>query len=220
MNRTRPEKRGPLLIDAVRRTSMKVKKVRFDGTGKDINLWHTYVHWAKSHAESCHGAVSSGTCAIAYDPANRVADDLAAALRTVLFASFMLESRLRRVFDAMGVQLPRNTTLKPLLSSFWLRLGHVQRLDRKGQCTAPPGWRRLERTLTYLVKLCNGLAHANYTETLAAFGKKRRPATAALKCYNAVIDAVRLINQGTGYDADRTPTEHRRYFEPLKVRHG
>jgi HAMP domain-containing protein len=198
---------------------MKPKKIRFDGTGKDIKLWHTYVHWAKNYAESCHGAVRSEIRAIADDPANRVADDLAAALCTVLFASFMLEYRLRRVLDAMGVQLRRNTTLGPLLSCFWSRLGYVERLDGKGRCAAPAEWRRLVRPLTHLVELRNALAHGNYAKTVAAFGKKRRPGTAALKYYNAVVDAVRVINEGTGHDPDRTSAERRRYFEPLKVRH-
>jgi hypothetical protein len=140
------------------------------------------------------------------------------ALSTVLLSSFMLEYRLRRVLEAMGVQLRQRTTLGPLLDLFWNRLARVPRLDGNGNCAQPSEWRRCERTLRDLVGLRNALAHADYKKTLAHFGKTRRPGRTALKYDNAVVDAVRLINQGTGSDPQRNAGQRRAYFEPLKVR--
>jgi hypothetical protein len=197
---------------------MRRKAVRFEGGRSDRRLWHTYVFWARRQAMKCEGAITSGTEAISDNPQNRVPDRLSDALSTVLLSSFMLEYRLRRVLEAMGVQVRMRTTLGPLLDLFWNRLATVPRLDGKGHCAPPPEWKRCERTLRDLVGLRNGLAHADYQRTLGGFGKRRRPGTAALKYYNAVVDAVRLINQGTGSDPQRNANQRRSYFEPLKVR--
>ncbi len=38
----------------------------------------------------------------------------------------------------------------------------------------------------------------------------------ACKFYNIVVEAIRLVNRATGYDA-RSEDESKEYFQPLKV---
>jgi hypothetical protein len=59
--------------------------------------------------------------------------------------------------------------------------------------------------------------HSDLDKMLQALSRNNvQPASIALEHYNAVIDAIRLINEGTGYDA-RPAQELAEYFEPLKV---
>jgi hypothetical protein len=196
---------------------MPKNKTRLDGGRADRKLWHTYVFWAHRQALLCEDAVEPAAQAISDNPKNRVSEGLSDALSTVLFSSFVLEYRLRRVLEILGVQLRPRTTLGPLLDLFWKRLASVPRLDGKGNCSPPSEWKRREPTLRELVALRNHLAHADYVRTLTRFGPRRRPGRAALKYYNSVVDAIRLINQGIGSDPDRTAMQRKQYFNVLKV---
>lgn len=69
--------------------------------------------------------------------------------------------------------------------------------------------------LRTLVGLRNAIAHANYSKVLEILSEGA-PLVRARTLYDAVIDAIMLINAGTGYDA-RPMSELELYFAPLKA---
>ena len=186
------------------------KMVAFDGkTPSDVKLWHTYVWWARLQIAAPDPRV------IVDAPANRIDPALSRALQTVVFSAFALEYRLRRVLEEMGQTVRPRTTLSQLLTLFWIRLGTVDRLDGSGKCAQPAGWNSCEGTLKSLGTLRNSIAHANYDEILKSL-RGGDPTQLAKNYYNAVIEAIKLINIGTGYDT-RSRVEIDGYFEVLKA---
>jgi len=192
--------------------------IRFDGnTDDDIKLWHTYVFWARHSAKSLTGIQPRvKQAAMVDDSNNRTSESVANALQTILFSSFVLDYRMRRVLQAMGIDLRPRTTLGPLLNCFWPRLAVIDRLDKNGKCLPPPEWGSCEPDLQHLVRLRNDIVHADYKATLHAFSSASTPDSVACQLYNSVVEAVKLINIGTGYDV-RSRTDIDAYFEPLKV---
>lgn len=193
--------------------------VRFDGnTNQDVKLWHTYVFLARESAKTLSTCKATAIQeAIADDPENRIAESTEKALQTILFSSFTLEYRMRRVFHALGVTLRPNTTLTPLLKNFWSRLATIDRIDHNGKCQPPPDWSNCESDLNRLVKLRNKIVHVDYQDTLRAFANCSSPEVLARQLYNSVIEAIKLINVGTGYDV-RSRKDIDAYFDKLKVR--
>ena len=190
--------------------------ITFDGESEhDRRLWHSYIYLAKRHAIASGGSAASSTPAIADDPRNRVAEPLAEALQTVLFSSFVLEYRLKRVLIAMGQPIKQKETLTPLFERFWRTLSRVDRLDGMGKCSPPAQWAVCESILKELISVRNQMAHANYQEVLTFLGGTD-PLRRARQYYNTVVDAIMLINLGTGYET-RLSGEVEEYFHPLKV---
>ena len=191
--------------------------IRFDGnTPEDIKLWHTYIYWAREKAKFGQIKDKSTIPAIADDPNNRVKDSLSLSLQTIIFSSFALEYRLKRVLISMGVKPRSKETLAPLLNNFWKRLSDIDRLDKRGKCSPPREWNNCFKDLEQLVKLRNNIAHANYVEILSSFSGAESPLKMARRYYNSVVDAIGLINIGTGYET-RPDEEVKEYFRPLRV---
>ena len=191
--------------------------IRFDGnTPDDIRLWHTYIYWARERAGFGLIKDKATIPAIADDPNNRVEDSLSLALQTIIFSSFALEYRLKRVLISMGVKPKSKETLTPLLNKFWKRLYDIDRLDKRGKCSAPTEWNNCFKDLEELVNLRNEIAHANYSEILSSFSGPESPLKMAHRYYNSVVDAIRLINIGTGYEI-RPDEEVEEYFRPLRI---
>ena len=188
----------------------------FDGdTLPDRKLWHTYLYWARERATTSASAVPV-LGVIVDDADNRVDAAISKALQAILFASFALEYRLKRVLTSMDVPFPERETLGPFLNNFWGRLARVPRLDGRGSCVPPSDWSTIEPRLKRLVRLRNDIAHANYADTRQFLSETSSPTEEARCLYNTVVQAIRLINQGTGYDT-RSGKELDEYFEPLKV---
>ncbi len=188
----------------------------FDGDSQDDRkLWHTYLYWARERAMTSASAIPVAGV-IVDDPGNRVDSSIGRSLQAILFSSFALEYRLKRVLICMDVSFPKKETMGPFLERFWSRLRAVARLDGRGKCSAPAGWQRLEPHLKRLVDLRNNIAHANYTETLNFLSVGDNPQQQARNFYNYVVDAIRLVNEGTGYDT-RSNEELDEHFRPLKV---
>jgi hypothetical protein len=195
-----------------------VTRITFDGdTAEDRRLWTTYVHWARERTQTaCGRQTGRDPRVIADDPARRIDASTSAALQAIIFASFVLEYRLKRSFLAMKVPWPPKETLGPFLQKFWSRLSTVPKLAGTGHCAPPPRWQKLAPILANLVRLRNDLAHANYEETLRSLSTMAPPSESARHFYNAVVEAIKLINIGTGYEVG-PHDEVDRYFEPLKV---
>ena len=64
-----------------------------------------------------------------------------------------------------------------------------------------------------LVNFRNKIAHANYEGVLRLLAGID-PEERALEFYNAVVDAIKLINIGTGHD-EGTEEERELYYSPL-----
>ena len=196
---------------------MKKKPTFVGDTPNDRKLWHTYLYWARERVRSMSQPDVPEAAALVDDPNRRVEASTGKALQAIIFSAFALEYRLKRVLVCMGASFPEKETLKPLLVKFWERLKLIDRWDKSGKCTSPSGWKVIEPVLLRLVELRNDLAHANYKETLQFLSGAANPEQAALQLYNAVIDAIKLVNQGTGIDTT-PPEELDRYFEHLKVK--
>ncbi len=188
----------------------------FDGdTLPDQKLWHTYLYWARERASTpASGVPAPGV--IVDDADNRVDATISKALQAILFTSFALEYRLKRVLISINVSFRQKETLGPFLDNFWGRLASVARLDGQGSCLPPSDWSTIEPHLKRLVKLRNDIAHANYTDTLQFLSQTSSPTEEARDLYNAAVQAILLVNEGTGYDT-RSRKELDEYFEPLKV---
>jgi hypothetical protein len=192
--------------------------VRFDGdTPDDIKLWHTYLYWARNCARAGLPLDPVAQPAIVDNPANRVDASLSDALQAIVFSAFALEYRLKRALQSMGVPCKSNEKLQTLLGSFWKRLSTVDRLDGKGKCAPPIAWNGCKRKLDSLVTLRNDIAHANYGNTLAYFTDKLDPPAVAREHYHAVVNALMLINIGTGYETSPAALVEE-YFRPLQVK--
>jgi hypothetical protein len=189
----------------------------FDGsTDNDRRLWNTYIALAKYHAIRTGGQPAKPQHSIAEDPTKRVEEPLAEALQTILFSCFALEYRLKRVLSEMNPQSKPKCGLESLVKGrFWDLLQNTDRCDGKGKCARPKEWATCEPKLTELTRLRNKIAHANYEDVLRFFGKPD-PLMLARGYYNAVVDAVMLINIGTGYDTSPLD-EIEEYFRSLRV---
>ena len=185
----------------------------YDGASDDDRrLWHSYVYLARQHAITSGGKAIAP--AIVDDASHLVHDSLREALQTVLFSSFVLEYRLKRVHIEMG-RPPKQTTLSPLFDGFWKALRNVDRLDGAGKCAPPTQWASLAPRLKRLITLRNQMAHANYVNVLKFLGQKDPPRQAR-DHYNDVVEAIMLINLGTGYETAPFD-EVEKYFAPLRV---
>ncbi len=191
--------------------------ITFDGDSEsDRKLWHTYVYLARKNALFPQEVNPYGSKAIADNPTNRVNETISSAIQTILFSCFTLEYRLKRVLKKLNISFPEKKTLGPLFDKFWYRLRNTNKLNSTGFCQPPPDWSSIESDLKSLIKLRNNIAHANYDETIQFIAGSSDPMTEARKFYNIVVDAIRLVNQGTGYDP-RPEDELKKYFQPLKV---
>lgn len=79
----------------------------FDGDSQDDRkLWHTYLYWARERAMMCSSAIPVPGV-IVDDPINRVDSSIGKSLQAILFSSFALEYRLKRVLICMNVSFPK-----------------------------------------------------------------------------------------------------------------
>jgi hypothetical protein len=192
--------------------------VTFDGVEEeDKRLWYTYMYWARQEALSLGFETSTEPQALVDDPNRRLPEGQSISLRTMLFSCFALEYRLKRILKALKVPFDEESeTFGPFCKKFWRRLESAERLDKKGKCTKPPEWAEVEEKLRDLIDIRNKIAHANYEKTLQYFSGKKISKERARELFNAVVDAIRILNQCTGYDV-RPTDEVKEYFRQLKI---
>jgi hypothetical protein len=183
---------------------------------EDRKLWHTYFYWAREKVLTLSTS-DPDESAIIDNPKNRIGVTPSNILQAILFSAFALEYRLKRTLEFMSVKVPKKVTLGPLLDIFWRELSKVDKYEDNVKCSPPGEWKSIKADLTKLVELRNRIAHANYKKTSQIFADESEGIKQALRCYNAVVDAVKLINFGTGYDK-RPLNELEEYFKPLKVK--
>ena len=162
---------------------------------------------------SGRGSAPTGP-AIVDDAANRISEPVSRALQAVLFSAFALEYRLKRVLLANNICVSPKETLKPCLDKFWSRLAAVPRRDGHGLCLPPDEWAAIKPRLDQLVTMRNKLAHADYTEIVRFLESGQDSEQQAKSFYQAVVEAIKLINLGTGYET-RPRDEVNEYFRAL-----
>ena len=185
-------------------------------TEADQKLWQTYFYWARQRAKTCLPSAEPAEGTIVNDPNDRVSEALSNALQSIVFSAFALEYRLKRTLCYMNCMPKKRIMLKELLDKFWTYLAATERKDRQGKCKAPVNWQSCEDKLSELVTLRNKIAHGNYNEILGEFTNEQDAADKAKELYNAVVEAMMLINIATGYNT-RTRDEIEAYFAPLRV---
>lgn len=200
-------------LDAIRRQNMPGRRTNVAGaTVADRRLWNTYMFWARSSvAESIPPELDMA------DDRNRLSATRARSLQAILFSCFMLEYRLRRVYEVLGLQTRKRDTIWALLDSMPSRLSAVRSLNRT-KIRLPAEWARIRKRLQHLLELRNVIAHGRYAEVKSLLRKRpSRLVAEACRGYNAVIDAVRILNVAIGAETLRG-TELRRYYRRLKAK--
>lgn len=166
-------------------------------TPADEKLWHTYLYWARLLVDPA--TAHSRVLKIARAD-QRLGQKQQEALQAILFTSFALEFRIKRLFEELGVRFRKRDTLGSLLEVFKTRFEAATRLDDNGPIHLPAGWPRLEKRLKKLAWLRNQIAHANYHEVRAVLSN--RPRRAAAAHFNALAEFIRVTNLASNYERD------------------
>ena len=162
-------------------------------TREDERLWNSYLYWARSElTRSSHG-LDIG------EARNRLPGRTSEALRAVVFAAFTLEYRLKRTLLYVGQSPRTGDTLGRLLSNIDVRLAQATCPDGR-RIVLPREWTRVKKNLRKLVELRNEIAHADWTKLSRRLATTRYKRREAKRLYNAVIDAIRILNHAVGYD--------------------
>jgi hypothetical protein len=177
-------------------------------------VWHTYVYWARS-------ALDPGTAhrsLMISKASTRLRRSTSQHLQALVFAAFVLEYRIKRIYEVLGLAVRKRDTLGLLLENFKHRIETATRLDNRGLVRLPREWTSIEKKLRQLSDLRNQIAHANYKKVLTILpSDSRRSRALARSCFNAVVDAIRVTNQAIAYDG-RSAGEARRAYAKLKVK--
>lgn len=137
-----------------------------------------------------------------------------AALQSIAFSALTLEYRMRRSCDVLGVVLADSLNCGGLFDGFWTFVSQRPKWNHKGQCRRPDDWNNIKRILAELATMRDKIAHARWTELLSALDGNELEK--AKRYFNAVIDAMMLINEGIGYVTEGN--DPRAYFPRLKLR--
>ena len=172
-------------------------------------LWNSYVYWARS----AFGEPAPDL--IVADPTSRLAPQDDKLLHALVFTTFALEYRLRSVYELLELPVRKNDGVSKLIENLERRTAGMQ---RKGKAiTFPSEWKDLRKRLQKLLELRNKIAHgqrAPVSELLNATDPPLK--TQAIDGYNALIDAIRIINVAISYDT-REGDELDEYYAQLQV---
>jgi hypothetical protein len=176
--------------------------------------WNTYLFWARVLLDP---ATPRRKFLVIGRASERLPRSRSAHLQSVIFVAFALEYRLKRVYEELGLSYRQKDTLGPLLQNFKRRVESAQRLDGSGQIRLPEEWTSIEPRLRNLIELRNAVAHPDYQRLDRIWPKAPGQSRAtARKCFNALVDMIRVTNAAIGYDST-TRSEARRYFSRLKI---
>jgi hypothetical protein len=189
---------------------------RFDGANDlEASVWHTFVRIALDNARRI-GDKRPSTEALVVDDGRYVwPEEARVAIQALLFSAFLLEARLKRVLQQMGRPPSARDGLDAVIKTFWSKLAHVPKISGVGMCSQPPEWALIEADLQQLRQLRNSMAHGNLERVRADLPSDRAPEV-ALRMYNSVVQAIALVNIGTGYESE-TPSAVLSRFSMLHV---
>lgn len=138
--------------------------------------------------------------------------DLMAALQSIAFSVFALEFRMKRALLVMGAG-KQKAPLEDMIDNFWLWVTGLPRRREPGVCAEPAEWAGVKRLLHDARVLRNKIGHADGNALRRLLGTDTL--RDAVKHHAAVLDAIRLVNWGTGYTNDKSKS--RDYWERLKL---
>ena len=176
---------------------------------EDKRLWRTYFHWARQAAH-CRPVPNE-----VKDKENeRLPERQSDSLQLIVFSAFLIEYRMKRALAFMHQRVRERDNLRSLLGFFWKRLESVKRCKGDGYCAPPQGWDQCAKQIEKLSRLRNLIVHADCRNLLVELNEDRAEATAR-RHYNNVVDAMKLINKGTGYSTGE-PSDADEYWDRLK----
>jgi hypothetical protein len=176
---------------------------------RDQRLWNSYVYWARAS----FGAPPAQL--IIADPNARISIEHAALLHALLFATFALEYRLRSVYELLGLSVRKKDGLWNLLENPDRRTQGLVR--RRKRVVFPQEWQSVRARLQRLLELRNRIAHGQRDPVALLLGETNPTLRErAVDGYNAVIDAIRIINVAIGYEKKRGAAL-RNYYAQLQV---
>lgn len=178
-------------------------------TDEDRRLWNSYVYWARESL----GPVPDTF--IVADPDARLSAADASALRAILFTAFALEYRLRSVYEALSLSVRQRDGLGTLLGNLQRRTEGRVGLNRR-RIAFSAEWAAVKLRLDNLVSLRNRVAHGK-RGPVAELLRDAEPSLSAqaVDGYNALIDAIRVINLAIGYESRRGKALDN-YYSPLQ----
>ncbi len=181
---------------------------------EDQQLWHTYFWWPRAIlSPSAHRKLPTGPTF------RRLPRSRTAHLQAIVFAAFALEYRIKRIYEVLHLSYREKDTLGVLLANFRRRVETARRLDGKGLVRLPAEWASIEPRLQHLNTIRNQIAHANYRKLLRLLPRDSRQSRGvALRCFNALIDAIRVTNRAVGGYEDLPTRDARGYYARLKIR--
>lgn len=148
------------------------------------------------------------------DPKMNPDRKLVAAMQSIVGSAFAIEYRMKRVLEVLGVLRKERKSLNELLDCFWCWLSRIRRWDKADLCREPNEWSSLEQKLDELRKVRNDIVHSNREKVLAALGND--PLNIARELYNTAVEAIKLVNWGTGYTNDQSASDD--YWNRLKLK--
>ena len=175
----------------------------------DRRLWNSYVFWARN----CFGTPPS-TLMIS-DPDDRISPEKERLLHSLVFSTFALEYRLHSVYETLGLAVRKGDGLWKLLENLERRTNGTR---RNGTLIVfPDEWKEVRVRLQRLLELRNKIAHGQRGPVTALLGETEPSlAKQAVDGYNAVIDAIRIINVAIAYDT-KTGDALSSYYAQLQV---
>lgn len=181
---------------------------------RDQLLWNTYLYWARGTLDPTTRKNRSLDISKAR---RRIPASTATSLQIILFVSFALEYRLKRIYEVLGLSSRKRDGLGTLIDNFRRRVEVTPRLDGAGLIQLPPEWTRVQRRLEELNRLRNALVHGNYAKVLEAIAvEPRKIRQVARGSFNVLVDVIRITNQAIGYDTGKH-RKTRAYYQRLKV---
>lgn len=182
-------------------------------TAAEQKLWRTYLFWAR---DSVAGPNEFWRGLDIAKPGSRLSPSAAYSLQAIVFTALALEYRLKRTLESLGVSVRRRDTLGVLLQHFRRRAETAQRFDAKGPVRLPKEWTRIEKRLNALVQARNRIVHAHHHDVIALISNRRQAGRKAKAHYNALVAAIRVINEATGRDMGSSK-DRRAYYKVLAV---
>jgi hypothetical protein len=183
-------------------------------TPEQERLWRTYLYWARSHLDPKTRSNSQLYIAKA---SNRLGQPTSEALQAVILTAVALEYRLRRTLESLNLSVRKRDGLGVLLDTFKGRLESAYCFDNGHPIRLPPEWRQVHRRLKHLVEARNRIVHGKHLDLLRELSNTRKARRRAASYFNALVDAMRIINEAIGRPAP-SPPGARQYYKPLKLR--
>jgi hypothetical protein len=175
----------------------------------DKRIWNSYVYWARSAF-----GLPPSDLAIS-NPELRLPAEEEKLLHAIVFAVFALEYRLRSVYMLLNLSVRRHDGVMSLLDNLEHR---TKGIERKGkQITFPNEWKKVRGNLKKLVELRNHIAHGKRQDVSKLLRDAKPPLKAqAVEGYNALVDAIRIINVAISYDT-KTGADLTKYYAKLQL---